>query len=118
MEIDILPDIGRPPEFGFPETPEMMVDRVSFGDGYELRRPAGLNSVKRVWSPVWRPLTEDQRSELYEFLLSRQGVYAFLFQPKQHDDLVKVVATGVKWEQIAEGRFFMVSATLTEDFGL
>lgn len=118
MDIDILPDIGRPPNFSFPETAELAVDKVSFGDGYEQRRPAGLNSVKRVWQPSWGPLTESQKDELYRFLISRKGSYAFLFQPKTHQEMVRVVATDIKWEQIPRGRYFNVSATFTEDFGL
>lgn len=114
--MDTLPDIGRPPSFGFTETMEASVDRVSFGDGYEQRRPAGINSVKRAWSPEWSPLTVAQKDTMYDFLLSKKSVEAFLFTPKTHGAAVRVVATGVTWTQ--QGRFYSVSAVFTEDFGL
>ena len=94
----------------------MRVDTVQFGDGYAQRRPAGLNNVRRKWSPSWSPLRVEQKDALYEFLISRQGVYAFYFHPKTNAELVRVVATGVSWTQ--DGRYFTVSATFTEDFGL
>lgn len=93
----------------------MRVDVVQFGDGYAQRRPAGLNSVRRKWTPRWSPLRLEQKEVLYDFLVSRQGVHAFYFQPKTSSSLVRVVATDIRWVQ--DGRFYTVSATFTEDFG-
>ena len=111
--MDTLPDIGRPPAFGLQEKAEASVDRARFGDGYEQRRPAGLNSIKRVWPLEWTPLTVEQKDTLYQFLFSKAEVEAFLFTPKTHSSPVRVVATDISWRQ--EGRFYTVAATFTED---
>ncbi|NBW08345.1 MAG: phage tail protein [Caulobacteraceae bacterium] len=47
--------------------PKVRVNRVDFGDGYNLRAPDGLNYIKREGQLVFRGLTSAQLSTLNTF---------------------------------------------------
>lgn len=114
--MDTLPDVGRNPSYGLVENPEFSVDTVSFGDGYEQRRPAGLNSNRRVWSVQWALLTTDQADMLYDFIMSRRGVYAFWWQIPETDEVVRVVCKEAPSKTYSDYRLYQLSATFREDF--
>lgn len=113
--MDTLPDIGCQPDFSLTEKPALAVDSVQFGDGYTQRRPSGLNNVRRSWSATWTALPDADAEVLYQFLLSRQGVYAFLWRIPKSSEMVRVVASDIQ-KSLAYPRYSNVSATFTEDF--
>lgn len=111
---DTLPEVSNP-DWGFGETPEFRVRKVSFGDGYEQRAPDGINSTRRKWSPVWTMLSEEEKDLLYDFLLARAGVEAFMFNPPPKYAPVKALCTEVRWSY-NQFNDFSVSAEFKEDF--
>lgn len=115
--MDILPDINVNPNYGMKQQAEFRVQRVSFGDGYEQRRVDGLNATRRSWGLTWSNLSREQRDELYEFLMSRQGVYAFLWPVPDGDETRQVLCESVAW-QVDDYNVYTVTADFKEDFTL
>lgn len=114
--MDTLPDIGCQPDYGLAEQPAFAVDTVQFGDGYAQRRPAGLNSTRREWSVTWTALPDLDAETLKQFLLSRQGVYAFWWRIPKSDEVVRVLCKEPPRVTYAYPRHSNVTATFTEDF--
>lgn len=115
--IDTLPDIGVNPDWGLGESPEMKVKTVTFGDGYEQRSPDGINSVRRSWSPKWGSLEKQDKDTLYNFLLSKKGVEAFMWPIPEEGETVRVVCKDVKWTH-DDFNNYVVTAEFKEDFSL
>lgn len=92
--MDSFPEIG-PPDWGLTEEPEASVNKVSFGDGYELRRPAGINHIRDKWDLSWSFLELEQAESTYNWLRERLSLTAFLWE---HPDgrQIKVVCTAVR----------------------
>ncbi|WP_062359625.1 phage tail protein [Vreelandella aquamarina] len=116
--MDFLPDIGREPDYGLSGNPSFAVDAVQFGDGYEQRRPAGLNSVRRSWSVTWSLITQAQMELLRDWLLARKGVSAFLWDIPEEGETVQVVCKEAPSHVYTGFQHYSLTATFTEDFGL
>jgi phage-related protein len=116
--MDFLPDIGREPDYGLAGNPSFAVDKTQFGDGYQQRRPAGLNSARRKWSVSWTLLEREQMEALRQFLMSRLGVYAFYWEVPEEDQALRVVCEEPPTDTYDGYRYYSLSATFTEDFGL
>lgn len=114
--MDRLPDIGRNPDYGLQQSGEFRVQRISFGDGYEQRRPDGLNSVKRVWTLEWTGIDLHQKDTLMDFLLARKGAYAFIWEVADTGEVVQVVCNDMPSYSADSYNVFSVQAKLIEDF--
>ncbi|MGO2306148.1 MAG: phage tail protein [Providencia sp.] len=86
--------------FNWPIKPGMKTDflprikSVQFGDGYEQRKPDGLNSQLEKFN-VNLSLTPEKANKVLDFLKSHGGVKSFLFQPIKSQPTVVVVCK--KW---------------------
>lgn len=70
-------------------TPSISV--VKFGDGYEQRRPTGLNSQLKSFQPVFRVIGAAEAAALEDFLSWHGGYRAFLWRPPTLNRTIKVV---------------------------
>ncbi|MEB7742271.1 phage tail protein [Escherichia coli] len=71
------------------EKPSVLV--VKFGDGYEQRRPAGLNAQLKTFQAVFRVTDDTTRRWLADFLAWHGGYRAFLWRPPKHNRTLRVV---------------------------
>lgn len=85
------------------------VVKVKLGDGYEQRRPAGLNHCLPVYSVTIR-LRRGEHQSLDAFLSRHGGVRAFLWTPPYRWEPVRVVCR--KWNASVSA----VWVTVTADF--
>ncbi|ENG6642811.1 phage tail protein, partial [Escherichia coli] len=69
------------PREGMQVSEKPSVVRVRFGDGYEQRRPTGLNPQLKTFQAVFRVTDESTRRWLEEFLSWHGGYRAFLWRP-------------------------------------
>lgn len=116
--MDFLPDIGREPDYGLAGQPSFAVDTVQFGDGFAQRRPSGLNSARREWSVSWTLLTREEMETIRGFLMSRLGVYAFLWSVPEESEALRVLCKQPPSHSYDGFEHYSLSATFTEDFGL
>jgi len=116
--INVLPDINVNPDYGLKQGGEFRVQTVSFGDGYEQRRPDGINTVRRVWSLQWSNLDRWQKDALVDFLVEMKGAYAFLWHVPDSDDAYRVVCKKMPSWAVDDYGIYSVSAEFTEDFSL
>ncbi|EAA5217300.1 phage tail protein [Salmonella enterica] len=79
------------PREGMQSSVTPAVQTVKFGDGYEQRRPAGLNFILKNFKPVFRVTSEEERQALEDFLFDHAGVKAFLWRPPKHNRTIKIV---------------------------
>ncbi len=105
MTTDMIPDIGRQPSYGLQRSTVHNINKTQFGDGYEQRRPDGINTNRRIYSVTWGTLSKSQYDTLYEFLSGRKGVYAFLWPVPDSGELVKVVAEEISDTYTAYNRY-------------
>lgn len=99
-------------------TPEFSVDTTKFGDGYELRRPSGLNSVSETWSVSWDALTRPQYETLYSFLVARKGVEAFSWRAPWDAAVKAWVCTAMSSRRPIGPNVGAIQATFKEDHNL
>lgn len=111
--MDFLPDI--PLSYSPSVQPTFAVDSVQFGDGYQQRRPAGLSSVTESWDVSWNQLDQQDYDILYRFLMSRRGVYAFLWQPPWDNAAKRWVCTDMSSVRPSALMRGSIQATLKED---
>lgn len=114
--MEVIPDIGRNPDYGLAEDPEFKVKSVNFGDGFVQSQPDGLNSVKRVWSLTWGDLSEAEKDLLYDFFISRKGVYSFLWIKPLTNEAVPVVCRKPPSLSYADYDQYSLNVKLEEDF--
>lgn len=112
--MDTLPNIGRQPDYGLTAAGTFARDVSNYGDGYELRRPAGLQPLRRTWSVSWTALRPTQKDTLRNFLNARLGVEAFLCSIPGEGSLKVICAEPPSVSHIAY-RLYTLSATFTED---
>lgn len=112
--MDTLPDIGRHPDYGLSAAGTFARDVSSFGDGYELRRAAGLQSFRRSWNVRWSLLTEAQRDMLRNFLNARLGVVAFQCTIPG-EGVFRVICAEPPGSSHDTFQRYTLSATFTED---
>lgn len=101
--MDIFPDIGAP-DWGFGSDAKAKVAVSSFGDGYELRRPDGLNHITESWSPVWSSLDPATAYSAYQWLRQRLEWKAFLWAHPTRNSQVRVVCESVSMSDEDFGR--------------
>lgn len=77
------------PREGMQVSEKPSVVRVRFGDGYEQRRPTGLNPQLKTFQAVFRVTDESTRRWLDEFLSWHGGYRAFLWRPPKHNRTVR-----------------------------
>ncbi|KFF48091.1 hypothetical protein GY26_15970 [Gammaproteobacteria bacterium MFB021] len=108
---ETLPDVpmDREPQI----TPQASVDTVKFGDGYEQRRPSGINHIKDQASVSWSRLRRHEFDSLFPFLKNRLGVTPFLWTPPGGSAPRKWVCETLSHAQ-ANAVLWRVSATFRE----
>ena len=60
---------------------EPTIVKAQFGDGYALRRPAGINTQSHKWNLSMKNTTAKIASEVVNFLSARNGVEVFNWTP-------------------------------------
>lgn len=70
------------PREGMQVTEKPSVVTVKFGDGYQQRRPAGLNAQLKTFQVVFRVTTDAEREALSAFLSWHGGYRAFCGSPR------------------------------------
>lgn len=115
--MDTLPDIGQNPDYGMGNTPKFTMDATNFNDGYVQRRLRGLNPRKEIHNLSWTALTTAQADTLFNFLVQKAGVEAFIWnQPHNRGPLVVRCGNPKRVETNYEG--FKVTGTFEQEFGL
>jgi len=114
--METLPDIC--PSYAPALTPEFAVDSNRFGDGYELRRPSGLNSVTDSWQLNWNALARDDYERLHDFLVARKGVEAFRWQAPWDSAPKAWVCTSLSAVRPIGPNLASIQATFKEDHNL
>lgn len=112
--MEMLPDVGRNPDYGLVADGTFARDVTNFGDGYELRRPAGLQPLRRKWSVKWTALHPADKDALRSFLLARLGVEAFRCVIPGEGDL-KVICPDPPAVSHDSFDLYTLTATFTED---
>lgn len=79
------------------------VSVVKFGDGYEQRRPNGLNHQLKTFQPVFRVVKEEHCAALESFLSRHGGYKAFLWRPPKMNRPISVVCR--EWTMAANARY-------------
>ncbi|HFU2263953.1 TPA: phage tail protein [Escherichia coli] len=79
------------PREGMETTEKPAVLTVKFGDGYEQRRPVGLNPQLKIFRPVFRVTDEISRRDLENFLTMHGGWRSFFWNPPKLNRAVRVV---------------------------
>ena len=79
------------PREGMQSTMVPSVTTIKFGDGYEQRRPAGLNHQLLNFQPVFRVTSEEARAALEAFLSDHGGYKAFLWRPPKYNRTIRIV---------------------------
>ena len=93
--LEQFPPIGAP-DWGLGTDPEATVTRVRLGDGYEFRRPEGINHLKDKWSPTWSSLDPDVAEITHAWLKARLNWKAFEWVNPITGLPVKVLCTDAK----------------------
>jgi phage-related protein len=71
------PSVGPSP--GTTMKPDVSLNEVSFGDGYTLASPNGINHIRHKISLRWDGLTQAQHDELRAFFLALKGNQPFYY---------------------------------------
>ncbi|EIE3542502.1 phage tail protein [Escherichia coli] len=100
------------PREGMQVSEKTSVVRVRFGDGYEQRRPTGLNARLKTFQAVFRVTDEPTRRWLDEFLSWHGGYRAFLWRPPKHNLTVRVVCR--EWSVTDNARHSDFSCTIEQ----
>ncbi|MBJ9211190.1 MULTISPECIES: phage tail protein [Citrobacter] len=79
------------PREGMQSSVSPSVTTIKFGDGYEQRRPTGLNHQLINFQPVFRITSDNSRTALEAFLAEHGGYKAFLWRPPKYNRTLKVV---------------------------
>ncbi|MBO9552234.1 phage tail protein [Pseudomonas sp.] len=112
--METLPDVGLSPDYGLTAGGTFSRDVANFGDGYELRRSAGLQPFRREWGVRWSLLSEDKRNTLRDFLNARRGVEAFQCSIPGEGDLRVICAEPPSVIHLSYN-LYTLTATFTED---
>lgn len=84
---------------------------VRFGDGYEQRKPDGLNSQLEKYN-INLSLKPEKAQQVLAFLKRHGGVKSFLFQPVKNNPVVAVVCK--KWSSDLGNIKALISAEFEE----
>lgn len=113
-----LPDIGRAPNYGLTAVGSFTRDITSFGDGYELRRPNGMQPYRRGWDVRWSSISKSQRDTLRDFLVAQRGVYAFSWQLPGESEVLSVVCPAPPVVSYDSYNLYTLTATFEENQNL
>lgn len=69
------------PDFPTSVKPSYAVDTVAFGDGYEVRAPAGINARTDTVTLSWTVLNANERRVLENFLDAHAPATPFFYTP-------------------------------------
>lgn len=109
--METLPDI--PPDWEPENTPQANVDVTKLGDGYELRRPNGINYIRDQISLSWSTLFKHEYDELRPFLRDRLKLTPFLWTAPGRSKPQKWVCEELSDMQ-RNGILYGISATFRE----
>jgi phage-related protein len=112
--VDQFPSIEAP-DWGLTDEPKADVNEVSLGDGYVIRQPKGINSVRDSWSPEWSGLEVAVARSTFTWLRNRLGVTPFLWIHPVTGKEVKVICRGVRLGY-NEFNDEILSASFEQDF--
>lgn len=109
-----FPEIEAP-DWGLSDEARVDVDQVQFGDGYQLRRRKGINSVREGWTLSWSALSTSVAKSTHAWLKARQGMTAFEWVHPVRGDVIKVVCTTTR---LGYNNFNddVLTATFVQDF--
>lgn len=79
------------PQEGMSVTSSPSVITVKLGDGYEQRRPGGLNQNLKVFQPVFRAGTCGEYQSIENFLSEHGGYKSFLWRAPSLNRIIRVV---------------------------
>lgn len=88
---------------------EPRVKSVKFGDGYEQRRPDGINNNLKKYN-VTLIYINSESLQIESFLEKHAGVTVFLWKPPHQTDLIKVLCR--KWSSSVG----MIRTEITAEF--
>lgn len=60
-------------------TPEVSLNEVSFGDGYTLAAPAGINHIRMRLNLKWEGLAKEDHDAIRSFFEARKGYEPFYY---------------------------------------
>lgn len=115
--MDTFPEVDTPPSWGLTQKAEFSVRSIKFADGYEQRRPSGINSVTRSWSLSWNLISKGEKDLINDFLLSKKGVEAFVWDVPEAGETVRVVCRKAPSFSYDSYGNYSISAEFREDFG-
>ncbi|MCY1289969.1 Phage minor tail protein [compost metagenome] len=112
--LETFPDIGAP-DWGLASDPQATVTSISLGDGYDFRRPEGINHIRESWSPSWSSLDPAMAESAYQWLRERLSWRAFLWNNPATGQTMKVLCTNVRLS-LSEWGNSTLTATFRQDF--
>ena len=115
MAIETFPFKHLTPDWGLQDQPTADIDEVTLGDGYVLRRPKGINYIRSTWNPSYSFLTEEEQTQLVNWIRPRLGYVPFKWEHPVSQQVYQVICTGLKHAATDVG-IFPVSLTLEQDF--
>lgn len=113
MSLEYFP-LTTNPDWGLANNPKADVIMTDLGDGYQVRRPKGINYLKETWSPNWSFLSREEAQNIYEWLKQRLNLTSFLWRPPDDPQTYRVVCTSVS-KAISDVGISAVSATFEQD---
>ena len=69
------------PSYGLRKYSSPNVRQVQFGDGYSMRTVFGINQDLKVYSPLWKNISETDADTISDFLEARGGQESFDWTP-------------------------------------
>ena len=69
------------PSYGLRKSSSPNVRQVQFGDGYSMRTVFGINQDLKVYSPLWKNISETDADTISDFLEARGGQESFDWTP-------------------------------------
>ena len=112
--MDVFPTIDNP-DYGLEDAPEADVDVIKMGDGYEIRRPKGINYIKETWTPTWDSLEVAVARSTHKWLVARLNLTPFSWTHPVTGVVYQVVCTAAKlsYNQYNDE---ILTATFEQDF--
>lgn len=112
--MDVFPAIDAP-AYGFEDSPQADIDVVNMGDGYELRRPKGINYLSYTWPLTWESLSYTVARQTLTWLTVRLKLTPFLWTHPISGVVYQVVCTEAR---LAYNQFDdeILTATFKQDF--
>jgi phage-related protein len=79
------------PSKGFSSKITPRVSKAQFGDGYQQRIAAGINTLNQTWSINWNSIPVNAATTILGFFAARAGVDYFLWTPPSSTIQYKVI---------------------------